>query len=80
MVTKTGKTKTTLRKRINNHKSDCESGQTSDLFDQHVHKCGGNRLQHPYFRVKAFMKLSSPDKLLTYEKMLHERRYAVINT
>ena len=80
MVTKTGKTKTTLRKRINNHKSDCESGRTSDLFDQHVHKCGGNRLQHPYFRVKAFMKLSSPDKLLTYEKMLHERRYAVINT
>ena len=35
-VTKTGKTDTTLRLRINNHKSDCETGRTSDLFDQHV--------------------------------------------
>ena len=78
--TKTGKTKTTIRKRINNHKSDCLSGNTTDLFDLHVHKCGGNRLRHPYFRVKAFMKLSSPDKLLTYEKLFHERKYATINT
>ena len=80
IVTKTGKTKTTLRARVNNHKSDCESGNTTDLFDQHVHKCGGNNLQHPYFRVRAFMKLSTPEKLLTYENLFHERRYATINT
>ena len=79
-VTKTGKTKTTLRTRTNNHKSDCESGNTSDVFDQHVHKCGKNRMRHPYFRVKAFIKLSTPEKLLTYERLFHERRYATINT
>ena len=78
--TKTGKTDTRLRLRLNNHKSDCKTGRTTDVFDLHVHKCGGNRMQHPYFRVKAFMKLSSPEKLLTYEKLLHERKYATINS
>ena len=75
-----GKTDTTLRHRLNNHKSDCKTGRTTDVFDLHVHKCGGNQMQHPYFRVKAFMKLSSPEKLLTYEKLLHERKYATINS
>ena len=78
--TKTGKTDTKLRQRMNNHKSDCSTGSTTDLFDLHVHKCGANRMQHPYFRVKAFMKLSTPEKLMTYEKLFHERRYATINT
>ena len=81
-VTKTGKTSTKLRSRINNHISECKSGNTSDIFDLHVHKCGKskNNLNPPYFRVKAYMKLSSPEKLLTYEKLLHSRKYATINT
>ena len=78
--TKTGKTETILRTRLNNHKSDCKTGRTTDLFDLHVHKCGANRMKHPYFRVKAFMKLSSPEKLLTYEKLFHQRKYATINS
>ena len=78
--TKTGKTKTRLRDRVNNHRSDCKSGNTTDVFDRHCHSCGAHRGEEPYFRVKAFMKLSTPDKLLTYEKMLHGRKYATINT
>ena len=81
-VTKTGKTQTKLRARINNHISDCETGRTSDVFDLHVHECGikNNNLVPPYFKIRAFMKLSKPDKLLTYESIFHRRKYATINT
>ena len=79
-VTKTGKTSTIFRARINNHRSDCFTGRTSDVFDKHCHDCGAHRGIQPFFRVKAFMKLSHPGKLLTYEKMLHDRKYATINT
>lgn len=79
-VTKTGKTKTKLRERINNHISECASGNTTDVFDTHCHECGAHTKQEPYFKIRAFMKLETPDKLLTYEKLLHERKYATINT
>ena len=81
-VTKSGKTETKLRARMNNHISDCKTGRTTDIFDLHVHDCGirNNCLNPPYFRIRAFMKLSSPEKLLTYEKVIHERKYATINT
>ena len=81
-VTKSGKTENKLRIRMNNHISDCQTGNTTDIFDLHVHKCGlkNNCLTPPYFRIKAFMKLSSPDKLLTYENTIHQRKYATINT
>ena len=80
-MTKTGKTKTRLRERINNHRSESRSGKTTDVFDMHCHKCGAHKGKavEPYFRVRAFMKLNSPEKLLTYEKLFHERQYAVIN-
>ena len=78
-VTKTGKT-FFMRDRINNHRSDCHTGRTTDVFDRHVHECGAHRGQQPYFRVKAFMKLNKPDKLLTYENLFHQRKYATINT
>jgi hypothetical protein len=78
-VTKTGKT-FFMRDRINNHRSDCHTGRTTDVFDRHCHECGAHRGQQPYFRVKAFMKLNKPDKLLTYENLFHQRRYATINT
>ena len=79
-VTKTGKTKSILRLRLNNHRSECATGRTTDVFDKHCHECGAHRKQEPYFRVRAFMKLSTPEKLLTYEKLFHERKYATINT
>ena len=81
-VTKTGKTWTQFRLRLNNHISDCYTGRTSDIFDLHVHQCGiqNHCLKPPYFKVFAFMKLSSPDKLLSYEKYLHSKNYATIKS
>ena len=79
--TKTGKTWTKFRTRLNNHISDCRTGRTSDIFDLHVHECGikNNCLGEPYFKVYAFMKLSSSDKLLTYESYLHSQRFDTMN-
>ena len=81
-VTKTGKTFTTLRARMNNHRSNCRTGRTSDVFDKHVHECmkKNNSFDEPFFEIRAFMKLSTHDKLYTYERELHKRKYATINT
>ena len=80
-TTYTGLTKTTLRTRSNNHISCCRLGTGSDIFDKHVFKCGTekNCLKEPYFKIFAFMALSSEDKLSTYEKYLHHRRFDTMN-
>ena len=80
-TTYTGKTKTRLRDRLNNHISSCRSGETSDRFDRHVHKCGlqNGNLKPPYFKVYAFMKLKHPEKLISYEKTLHRRKLDTMN-
>ena len=77
----TGKTETTLRTRMNNHISDCRTGNTTDMFDLHVRECGikNQCFKPPYFSIYAFMKLRSPDMLLTYEKWLHGKRYDSMN-
>ena len=81
-VTKTGKTFTTLRARLNTHRSHCRTGRTSDIFDRHVHECMklNNDYDEPLFEVRAFMKLSKYDKLMAYEQEFHNRKYATINT
>ena len=75
-VSKTGKTDTSLRTRMNNHISSCRTGRTTDVFDLHVHECGikNKYLNPPFFEIRAFMKLAKPDKLLTYEKEFHRRK------
>ena len=55
-VTKTGKTETRLRERINNHISDCRTGRTSDVFDLHVHECG-IKITVWYHRFLKFVRL-----------------------
>ena len=79
---KIGKTFTKLRYRLNNHISDCRTGNTTDVFDLHVHTCGkpSKNLVEPYFKVHAYMALSSRDKLLQYEKEFQKRNYATITT
>ena len=79
--TKTGKTWTNFRTRLNNHISDCRIGRTSDIFDRHVHECGikNNCLKEPFFQVFAFMKLTSSSKLLTYESYLHSQKFDTMN-
>ena len=81
-ISKTGKTLTQFWIRLNNHISDCNTGRTSDIFDLHVHNCGirNHCLKPPFFKVFAYMKLSSPDKLLSYEKYLHNKNFATIKS
>ena len=81
-TTKTGKTNTKLRQRMNNHRSDCRTGRTSDLFDLHVNSCmiANNDFDEPLFEIRAYMKLSSHEKLEIYESEFHKRKYATINT
>ena len=80
-TTYTGKTKTTLRARTNNHITCCRHGTGTDIFDRHVFECGtkNNCLKEPYFKVYAFMTVSSEEKLITYERYLHRMGYDTMN-
>ena len=81
-VTYTGKTKTKLRARTNNHITCCGSGSGTNIFDNHVYACGtkNNCLRPPYFKMFAFMKLSSEKNLITYERYLHRKHFDTMNT
>ena len=72
-MTYTGKTKTKLRLRMNNHISSCKSGKGTNIFDNHVFTCGSERnsLKAPFFKIYGFMKLKSDQNLITYERYLH---------
>ena len=80
-TTKVGKTKNVFNIRINNHRSDCRSGSTSDVFDLHVHTCiKKNKVKsEPYFHVQAFMTVKEEHMLLTYESYLHNKGFDTIN-
>ena len=80
-TTKVGKTKNVFNIRMNNHRSDCRSGSTSDVFDLHVHACiKKNKVKaEPYFRVQAFMTVKEEHMLLTYESYLHNKGFDTIN-
>ena len=77
-VTYTGKTNI-IRKRLNVHISSCRTGNTSNTFDLHVFKCGKNPKCEPYFCVYAFVALSDPKYLLTYESYLHRQKFDTLN-
>ena len=79
-TTKVGKTKTQFNTRINNHRSDCRSGSTSDVFDIHVHECiRKNKVKaEPYFTVQAFMTVKEEEMLMTYESYLVKKGFDTI--
>ena len=68
-----------LRNRTNDHISSCRTGHGSDIFDNHVHNCTGNKpLEEPYF--KLFLLLSTSEQaLLTYESHFHKLGYDTMN-
>ena len=77
----TGKTWQKFRGRLNDHITKCRTGNGTNKFDKHVHECGkkhGN-LKAPYFKVYAFMKLSSRDLLISYENYFHRNGYDSMN-
>ena len=74
-----GKNKTKLRIRTNNHITCCRNGSGTNIFDKHVFKCGTNNkcLQPPYFKILAYMKVSTDEKLFTYERHLSTERVTI---
>ena len=76
-----GKTWQKFRGRMNDHITKCRNGKGTDKFDKHVHECGlkNGNLKPPYFKVYAFMKLSSRDLLCSYESFFHRNGYDTMN-
>ncbi len=72
-TTYTGKTKQKWKIRNNQHRFDCRSGNTTDLFDLHVHECikKNNVTKEPFFQAYAFLTVKDEEMLLTYESYLH---------
>ena len=81
VVTYAGITSQKLRGRMNDHISKCKSGKGSNKFDKHVNECGlkNKCLKVPYFKIFAFMALSSTKMLETYENWLHSNGYNSMN-
>ena len=70
-----------LRLRMNNHKSSCLSGTSSDIFDNHVYHCKNNKDQiGPLFQIYAFMALKEERQLLSYESLFHNRSVDTMNS
>ena len=69
------------RKRMNCHISECRSGNTSNIFDNHVFKCmeANNYKQEPFFDIYMFMELKNEYQLDIYEKYLHKKSFDTMN-
>ena len=79
-TTYTGKTNN-LRLRMNGHKSSATLGNSTDVFDNHVHKCR-NRLQYtlePKFLIYAFLRVNDSKLLIPYEKFFHSQHFDTLN-
>ena len=67
------------RDRTNNHISGCRHGNTTDIFDNHVYRCGHldiapedkKKAMEPYFKLYIMLECSSYHRLLDYEKKFH---------
>ena len=61
-----------FRSRLNNHRSACRLGKSTDIFDNHVFKCHKKgQCIEPMFKAYIMMVMSSYDKLLNFERRLH---------
>lgn len=81
-VSNTGKTDN-LRERTNNHISGSRHGKTTNIFDQHNHKCPrdlGMEPKEPYFKLYVFMELNDYSKLRAHERRLHLDNHDTINS
>ena len=79
-TTYTGKTNI-FRPRINNHISDCRTGNSTDRFDLHVYNCRKehNITEEPLFLIYVFMTVPHEGMLLSYEKYLHKKGFDTMN-
>ena len=79
-VTSTGKTNC-FRKRMNCHISECRTGNTTEIFDLHVHGCmkKNNMYTEPYFKIYVYMEVFDERKLIPYESHLHDKKFDTMN-
>ena len=67
-----------LRKRTNNHISNCRTGRTTDKFDRHVFQCNKDHVE-PFFKLYVFIEVMDDKLLDAYEKHIHEARHDTMN-
>ena len=68
-----------LRKRTNNHITECRSGKNTDRFDRHVHNCN-KRGTEPAFKMYVFIELMDITLLEEYEKYIHKSGFDTMNS
>ena len=54
-------------------------GRGTNVFDQHVFKCGNSSPKEPFFQLFPMLQLNNEDTLLTYEKHFHKKNYDTLN-
>ena len=76
-TTYSGKTND-IRKRTNNHISNCRTGRTTDKFDRHVFHCNKDHVE-PFFKLYIFVEVMDDKLLDAYEKYIHEAGHDTMN-
>ena len=64
---------TRLQFGINQHISDCKTGDSTCKFPRHVYDCGikNNCLEEPFFSLNIMLRLNKNNRLETIEKHFH---------
>ena len=67
--------------RVNQHISDCKTGDSTCKLPRHIYDCGTkNRcLEKPFFSPNIILQLSKSDRLETIEKDFHLKGYDTMN-
>ena len=67
--------------RINQHISDCKTGDSTCKFPRHVYDCGikNNCLEEPFFSLNIMLRLNKSGRLETIEKHFPLKGYDALN-
>ena len=67
--------------KINQHISDCETGDSTCKFPHQVYDCGikNNCLEEPFVSLNIMLRLNKSDRLETIEKHFHLKGYDLMN-
>ena len=67
--------------RINQHISDCKTGDSTCKFPRHVYDCGikNDCLEEPSFSLNIMLRLNKSDIPETFKKYFHLKGYDTMN-
>ena len=70
-----------FKSRINQHISDCRTGDSTCKFPIHVYKCDlkNKCLNEPFFEINVMMILKRRNQLEIYENYFHKKGYDTLN-